>query len=86
MYTFKTLLFILILLFGFIIILFSVFNKKPLRTLIFNAFLGVGLLAIINLTSFFTKIYIPLNLYTLVGTTAFGIPAVFCFLILNLLI
>lgn len=86
MYTFKILLSILILVFGLIIILFSVFNKKPLRTLIFNAFLGLGIHIIINLTSYFTNIYIPLNLYTVVGTSVFGIPAIFCFLILNLLI
>ena len=64
-----------------IILGFEIKSKKPLRILFFNAFLGIVSLAIINLTSKFSGVYIPINEYTVTGCGIFGIPAVSFFLI-----
>ena len=73
-------------LFTLIIAIISILSKKPLRTLIFNAFLGVVILSVIDLTSDYTNTYIPINAYTLIGSSVFGIPAIIGFLILKIII
>ena len=67
--------------FTLIILIFAKKSKKTFKILIFNAFLGISLLAIINLTSKFTNVYIPINEYTVTGCGVFGVPAVSIFLI-----
>ncbi|MBR2040094.1 MAG: pro-sigmaK processing inhibitor BofA family protein [Clostridia bacterium] len=81
---------------AFFIVIFSVFalavlffmvkSHKLFRTLIFNAFLGLCVLAIIDLTSKMTGLYIPINWYSVGGTAIFGIPAVCLLLVLQILI
>lgn len=83
MNTLKIVLITVIIAFYIIIMFFSVLNGKALKTLFFNAFLGVTLLFILNLTSVFTKINVPINVYTVSGGGMFGIPMVICFAILN---
>ena len=83
---FKIVLIIVISLFSALLLLFSILSKKPIRTLIFNAFMGIVTLAIIDLTSKFTNVYIPINIYTVSGSAVFGIPALCGFLILKILI
>ena len=70
---------------AFIILIFCLLSKKPIKTLLFNVFLGVCSLAIINLTSKFSGAYIPINQFTVVGSGVFGMPAICGFLILNLI-
>ncbi len=67
--------------FALIILVFAIKSKKPFRILFFNAFLGIALLAVINLTAKFTNVYIPINEYTVTGCGVFGVPAVSIFLI-----
>ncbi|MBQ6826146.1 MAG: pro-sigmaK processing inhibitor BofA family protein [Clostridia bacterium] len=68
---------------AFIIFCFAVKSKKTLKTLFLNGFMGVCLLAIIDLTSRFTGVHIPINLYTVAGSAVFGIPALIGFLLLG---
>ena len=68
------------------VLFFMIKSHKFFKTLIFNAFLGLCDLAIIDLTSKLTGLYIPLNWYSAGGTAVFGIPAVCLLLILQILI
>ncbi len=68
------------------IVFFAIKSHKFFKTLIFNAFMGICVLAIINLTSKLTGLYIPLNWYSVGGSAIFGIPAVCLFLILQIIV
>ena len=68
---------------AFIIFCFAVKSKKILKTLLLNGFMGICLLAIIDLTSRFTGVHIPINIYTVSGSAVFGIPALIGFLLLG---
>lgn len=71
---------------GFITVtVFSVKSGKAVKTLLLNAFAGVAVLAIINLTAKFTGVYVPLNPYTAAGAVCYGIPAVCGFLVLPII-
>ncbi len=58
--------------------------QKPIKTILFYAFVGVITLFIINLTSSFTGVCININKYTLIGSCATSLPGIITFLILNL--
>ncbi len=68
---------------AFMIFIFALKSKKPFKVLLFNAFMGLTLLAIIDLTSKFTGVYIPINEYTVTGSAVFSIPALCAFLAMN---
>jgi len=66
-----------------IIICFAIKSKRPFFTLFFNALIGLLMLCIIDFTVAITGVFIPINQYTVAGTSIFGIPAVILFLILK---
>lgn len=68
---------------AFVILALAFSGKKPLRTLLLNAFLGICAAAVICLTEKYTGVRIPVNKFTVTGSAAFGLPAVFGFLVLN---
>ncbi len=67
-----------------IMILF-VLTKKPFKTLLLNAFIGICSLAILDLTSKLSGVYIPINAYTAFGAGIFGVPAICGFLLLRII-
>ncbi len=68
------------------ILFFAIKSHKFFKTLLFNAFLGVCVLAIINLTAKLTGMYIPINWYSVGGSAVFGVPFVCLLLTLQILI
>lgn len=58
---------------------------KPFKSLLLNAFIGIAVMAAIDLTEKFTGVHIPVNQYTVTGSAVFGIPAVCGFLILPII-
>ena len=52
------------------------------KSLIVNAVFGAGIMILINLTSRFTGVEIPLNTYTALGSCVLGLPAVIFFLVM----
>lgn len=72
--------------FALCVLFFAIKSHKFFKTLLFNAFLGISVLAIIDLTAKFTGMYIPLNWYNVGGSAVFGIPAVILFLIMQIII
>ncbi len=67
------------------ILFLSLKSKKPIKFLFINAFFGVLVLFLINFTSKYTGVNLPINQYTLIGGSVLGIPSSIGFLILNFL-
>ena len=86
MKTFFIFLIILLSVFALAVVFFCIKSHKFFKTLFFNAFVGVCVLAIIDLTAKFTGMFIPINPYTVSGSAVFGLPAVALFLVLQVII
>lgn len=67
------------------ILFFSMISRKFFKTIFLNAILGLITIVIINLSSKFTGVYIPLNYYTVLGGISLGIPSIIGFLILSII-
>ncbi len=72
--------------FSLVLLFFYIKSHKFLKMIIFNAFLGLSILAIINLTSEFTGLYIPINWYSVGGISVFSVPAICLILVAQILI
>ena len=70
---------------AFIIMLMSFYSGKALKRLFLNGLFGFFALLIVNSTSSFTGVYIPINWYSIALTGVFSVPAVIGFLILNII-
>ncbi len=68
-----------------VIIGLAVYSGKPIKRLVINAILGLIVLAIIDLTTKYSGVKIPINIFSIVGITAFSLPAVIGFLLLQVL-
>lgn len=66
------------------IIGFCIGSKKPFKYLLLNLLSGILALAVVNLTTRFSGVHIPVNPYSAGAGAVFGIPAVFGLLILRL--
>lgn len=65
---------------------FCIASKKPFKFLFFNFLISIAALIIIDLTSSFTGVHIPLNYYTVSLTSVFGIPAICLYLVMGLVL
>ena len=70
---------------GLVLLILAFKSGKPLRILLLNAFLGISVLILINLTTRFTGVHIPINRWTAGFSAGFGIPAVGLFVMLPLI-
>lgn len=70
---------------GFILLIFHIKSKKPIRSILSNALLAFAAVALINLTEKFTGVHIPLNWYTVGGSGIFGLPCVCTAILLNII-
>ena len=77
---------VILCVFALCLLFFAIKSHKFFKTLLFNAFLGLCVLAIIDLTGKFSGMYIPLNWYSVGGSAVFGIPAVCFFLLMQIII
>ncbi len=66
-----------------IILIFALKSRKFVSTLLINLIFGWGAIAIIDLTSIFTGVYIPINYWTVSAGGIFGTPGVVGLLLLN---
>lgn len=67
------------------VFVFSVRGKKPVKTLFLNSALGIIITFLIHFTYKFTGVNIPINQYTVLGATLYGITAVCGFLIMPII-
>ena len=81
----KTVFICLLVIYGFIYLILAVGTKKPFKTIVLYAFMGVATLTMINLTSKFSGVYIPVNAYTLGSSAALGLPGTIGLLILRII-
>ena len=72
--------------FAFVLIIIYIKSRRPIRSAVLNALLGLAALAAVNLTARFTGVYIPINIYSLPGAAIFGLPAVCAFVLIQMLI
>lgn len=68
------------------ILIYSIKSRKPIKFLLFNAFMGIATLLILYLTRKLTGLNIALNPYTVILASTLGVPAVILTLFLNFLI
>ena len=68
-----------------VLLIFAAKTGKPFKSLLLNAFIGIAVMAVIDLTAKFTGVHIPVNWYTVTGSAVFGIPAICSYLILPLI-
>ena len=76
---------IITIIFISVIFLVLIFQKKAIKRFIINIILGIILLVLIDLTSEFTSVYIPINKYTFLGSISFGVSGIILFLVLQLI-
>ena len=76
---------IVIALGAFCIVGFSFGSGKPFKHLILNALSGIIAFTCVALTARYTGVHLALNPWTATGISVFGIPAVFFFVIINLI-
>ena len=66
----------LLSLFALILLFLHIKSRRPLRSAAINALLGLSAFLVIDLTSRFTGVRVPVNVYTVPAAAVFGIPAV----------
>ena len=71
---------------GFALLIFHIKSHRPLRSLLLNALLAIAAIIAVNLTRKFTGVHIPLNWWTVGGSSIFGIPAVCGVIILQIIL
>lgn len=67
---------------GLFVLIFALKTGKPFKALLLNAVSGIAALMLINITTRFTGVHIPINQWTAGFSAGFGIPAVSLFLLL----
>ena len=72
--------------FTLVILIFHIRSRRPLRSALLNAALGLAALIAVNLTTRFTGVHIPVNPYSVGGSAIFGIPATVALLVMQMLI
>ncbi|MBQ8203205.1 MAG: pro-sigmaK processing inhibitor BofA family protein [Clostridia bacterium] len=60
-------------------------SRKPVKNLIVNAFSGIAVLVIINLSARFTGIHIPVNWWSVLTASGLGIPGVTGLILLQII-
>ncbi len=76
---------VLFVIYGIFVLVFSLLEKRPLYTIFMFMAVGVLTLLVINLLAPITKISLPINTYTVLGSAGFGIPGVIALLILRII-
>ncbi|MBO4733836.1 MAG: pro-sigmaK processing inhibitor BofA family protein [Clostridia bacterium] len=72
--------------FALIILALHMKSRRPFRSAGINALIGIAAFAAVNLTTRFTGVRIPVNVYTLPGAAIFGLPACALFVLLETVI
>ncbi|MBO5019298.1 MAG: pro-sigmaK processing inhibitor BofA family protein [Clostridia bacterium] len=71
---------------AFLIMIFTFLSKKPLKMIFINILINLAVLLIINITTKYSGVRIPINLYTLIGCTVYGTPCIVGYLLLPLIL
>ncbi len=75
--------FLVILCISAIVIFFCAARReKTIKLLFLNSLFGILSLAAVDLTAKFTGVFIPVNIYSVLGAVFFGVPSTIGFLFL----
>ena len=72
-----------VIIFGIIMLYFYLKMKHPVKNLLLNTLICWAVWGVVNNTTFLTGFYIPLNWYTFIGCSAYGIPGMVGFITLS---
>lgn len=59
-------------------------SKRPLRTLAASALTGLAALAVVAITGYFTKVSVPINLWSVLCAAGAGLPGVVLMLVMKI--
>lgn len=76
---------VLFVIYFILMFVFALLEKKPISTIVKFMVLGVSVLVLINVASPLTKISLPVNLYTVLGSACMGVPGVITLLLLKII-
>lgn len=85
MQIFQTVMLGAIIIYGIFLLAFALKTKKPLKTLMLSALIGIIALVCVNLTSGLTGVMLHINGWTVVTSAVVGIPGVLAMLTLRIL-
>ncbi len=68
-----------------ILIVFFIKSRKPIKSLVLNAFSGIISLILINVTTSFTGIHIPVNWWSVTACAGLGLPGVIGLILLQII-
>lgn len=80
----KYLVIALLCIYAIILLVFVFRSRKPVKTLILTASVGLITLTVVNLLSSYTGVGLNVNVLTVGGSAVFGIPGVFSMLIIRM--
>lgn len=72
--------------YAFALFIIAAKTKKPFSTVFSGAVSGLGALAVVDILSKFTGVFIPLNVWTVSSSAALGIPGVISLLLVDKMI
>lgn len=81
----KIVLIVLSVVYGLIYFVLAAKTKKPFKTILSFAALGLLAMTVINLTSKYSGVYIPVNAYTVTLNATLGLPATITLLFLRMI-
>lgn len=85
MQVFQTIMLVAVIIYAVFLLAFALKTKRPLKTLMLSALLGIAALLCVNLTSGLTGVALNINGWTLTTSLAAGIPGVLAMLTLRIL-
>lgn len=85
MYWLKITFLILIFFYALIFIFLTLKTKRFMFSVVMNALLGVLLMTIINLTSKFLGVKIPVNEFSFLISSFLGVPGIILILLINII-
>ena len=83
---FSTVLIIVFAVYIFSLLIIAVKTNKPFKTMAGGAISGIAALTLVDITSTFTGVFIPLNMWTVGSGAVFGMPGIISLLVLNKII
>ena len=68
-----------------ILLVLFIKSRKPIKSIVLNAFSGIITLILINITTSFTGIHIPVNWWSVAASAGLGLPGVIGLILLPMI-
>lgn len=84
MYALKIIMIIGAVIFALAFLICAMRSRKPFRTIVFSALIGLAALLVVNISGIFTGVSIALNPWTVLCSAAAGVPGVLLLLAMRM--